>query len=83
MTHSIKNGEVAVASLTISMPSNLEGSSSNPPPRNSRGNATSPSRSPSVSLVDEKDEEIARWKRAYHDALAEKTNKNDAEKKNP
>jgi hypothetical protein len=33
--------------------------------------------------VDEKDEEIARWKRAYHDALAEKTNKNDAEKKNP
>lgn len=57
-------------------PSNREGSSSNPPPCIS-------TRSPSVSLVDEKDEEIARWKRAYHDALAEKTNKNDAEKKNP
>ena len=44
-------------------------------------NASPPSWLPSIPL-DEKDEEIARWKRAYHDALAEKTNKNDADKKN-
>jgi hypothetical protein len=57
------------------MPSNLEGSSSNPPLHNSQGNATPPSRSPSVSLVDEKDGEIACWKCAYQDVLAENTNK--------
>ena len=56
-------------------PSDHEHSSSNPP--------HGPFRLPSRSLDDEKDEEIARWKRAYHDALAEKTNKDDAEKKNP
>jgi len=61
--------------FTITMPpSNHERCSSNPP--------HGPSRLSSVSLEDEKDEEIACWKRAYHDALAEKTNKDDAEKKN-
>ena len=65
------------------MPSNSECSSSGPSHSNSRENATALSWLPSVSLEDEKDEEIARWKRAYHDALAEKSNKKDAEKKNP
>jgi len=80
-----KNGKAAVASLqfTITMPSNSERSNSGPAHGNSRENATALSRLPSVSLEDEKDEEIARWKRAYHDALAEKTNEKDTEKKNP
>ena len=67
--------------LTITMPpSDHEHSSSNP----LRGNTATPhSRLASVSLEDEKNEEIARWKRAYHDALIEKTNKNDVAKKNP
>jgi len=56
-------------------PSNHECSGSNPP--------HDPSGSPSGSLEDGKEEEIARWKRAYHDALTEKTNKDNVEKKNP
>jgi hypothetical protein len=63
--------------FTITMPSNHECSSSESNPLHG------PSRSRSVSLEDEKDEEIACWKRAYHDALTEKNNKDNVEKKNP
>jgi len=83
MTHSIRMESLHMASSPIHMPSNSEHSSSGPAHSNSRENATAPSQLPSVSLEDEKDEEIAHWKHAYHDTLAEKTNKKDTEKKNP